>query len=71
MEADVAFTDCAEDCVRNGVAEDIGIGVSVQALVMRNGHAAEDEWATVGEAVDIVADAGGWQEGGGHEGVRY
>jgi hypothetical protein len=52
------------------VAEDIGIGVSVQALVMRNGHASEDEWATVGEAVDIVADAGGWQGGSGHGRVR-
>jgi hypothetical protein len=41
------------------MAEDVGVGMAVEAAVVRDFHAAEDKRASLDEAVNVVAEAGG------------
>ena len=59
MVADVALADGTEESVGDGVGQNIGVGVTLQPAMMRDDDAAEDEGATLDEAVDVVAEAGG------------
>ena len=61
--ADVLLADGAEHGVRDGVAQHIGIGVTLEPAVMRNLDPAKHERASFREAVDVVAEAGGGHEG--------
>src|SRR5436853_4227717 len=54
---DVAAASGAEQCVDHRVGEDVGVGVAVEALVVLDLDAAEDEAAPGGEAVAVVAEA--------------
>ena len=58
MMADVALADRAEHGVGDGVSEHVGIAVAIEAVRMRDFHAAEDERAAFDEAMHVVADAG-------------
>ena len=53
----VGEADSTKDGIGDGMAEGVGVGVTVEAVFVRNGHAAEDEFAPVCEAVNVVADA--------------
>ena len=55
--ADVAFADRAEDRIGDGVAEHVGIAVAVEPVRVRDLDSAEDQFAPLGEAVDVVAGA--------------
>ena len=61
--ADVLLADGAEHGVGDGVAEDVGIGMTLESAIVRNLDAAEDERASFDEAVDVVAEAGGGHRG--------
>ena len=58
MKADVALADRAEHGVGDGVAEHVGIRMAIEAVCVRDIHAAEDELAALDEAVNVVTDAG-------------
>ncbi len=53
MRADVAVADRAEQCVRDRVQRDIGVGMSGKSLRMGNFHAAEPEAVARGESMDV------------------
>src|SRR5687768_8111921 len=57
MVANICFTDCAENRIRDRMAEDIRVAMAVETMRVRNRHAAEDERAPFGELVHVVADA--------------
>ena len=59
---DVGEAEGPEDGVGDGMGEDIGIGVTGEAVGMGDGDAAEDEGAVFCELVDVVADAGAGHE---------
>ena len=55
--ADVRLAQCAEECVANGVHQRVGIRMAVQALGVGDLDAAEDEFASRDQRVNVVADA--------------
>ena len=59
VRSDVAQRERAEDGVAHGVQQDIGVGVAVEAALVRNDHAAQHEPAAGDERMDVepVADA--------------
>ena len=58
MLADVAEPGGAEQRVDDRVGQSVGVGVSVEAELVRNFDAAEDQLAAGHEAVGVIADAG-------------
>ena len=56
--ADVAVGERAEDGVDDGVQHHVGVGMSGQAAVMRDPHAAERDVIAGAEGVHVEADAG-------------
>ena len=58
MLADVAHAGCAEQRVDQGVREDVGVGVAVEAAVVLDLDTPDHEPPARGEAVAVVADAG-------------
>ena len=55
--ADVFLADGAEDGIRDGVHEGIGIRMAIEALGVGDFNAAEDEFASGDELVDVITDA--------------
>ena len=55
--ADVARAERAEDGVGEGVDEDVGVGVALEALVVRQLNAAEKKFAPLDEGVDVITNA--------------
>ena len=53
--ADVAEGRRAEDRVRDGVEEDVGVGVAGKARAFFDDHAAEHERARIVDAVEVLA----------------
>lgn len=64
MHANIAESECAEDSIGDGVAEDIGIGVAGETEFAGDRYAAENERASGFNAVGIPALAD--TEGGIH-----
>lgn len=58
VEADVAKGGGAEEGVCDGVGEDVGVGVAIEAEVTGDGDAAEDERAALHDAVVVPAETG-------------
>jgi hypothetical protein len=54
---DVWKAQRAEDGVCDGMAEDVGVRVTVESMSMGDFHAAENERAAFGKLVDVVSDA--------------
>src|ERR1035441_10356465 len=55
--ADVAQSARAEQCVDDGMAENIGIGVALGAAVVLDGHTADDQRPAGHEPVAVISDA--------------
>ncbi len=55
--ADVLLAERAEDGVANRVHERVGVRMAVQTLGVRNLDAAEDEFASRDQRVNVIADA--------------
>jgi len=55
MFADVAQRRRADQCIANGMQQHVGVGVTNQTPFIRNGDAADDERAALGQRVDIEA----------------
>lgn len=54
---DVGLAECTENCIRDGVAEYIGIRMPLQATAVWNGDAPKHERAAFLEGMNVVADA--------------
>lgn len=54
---DIRFTKSPEHRVGNGMAEHIGIGMTIQSPLMGNFHAAENQRSVVGKAMHIVSNS--------------
>ena len=63
--ADVAGAGGAEDRVRHGVTDDVGVGVAVETELERNRDAGEDQRTSRHETVQVVAVANSHQVGDG------
>src|SRR6185312_5835057 len=57
MLTDIAGTDRAQQCVRDGVRQDVSIGMSFQSARVRNLDAAKDQFPSFNKAVHIVANS--------------
>jgi hypothetical protein len=57
MVSDIAFTHGAEERIRDCVREDVSIGVSIKAAIMRDLHATEDQFSTLCQAVDVITNS--------------
>ena len=57
MMPDIAFADRAEQRIGNGMAEDVGIGMSLQSAVVRNLDAAENQFAALRQPMRVVTNA--------------
>ena len=57
MLANVTGADCAEQCVRNCMGEDVGIRVAGQAARVRDFDPAENELSIFGETMYVIANA--------------
>jgi len=57
MGADVAGGEGAEDGIGQGMKEDVGIAVSVEAAVVGNGDPAEDQGAPRNQRMNVVTHA--------------
>src|SRR5687767_3273876 len=57
MVANICFTDCPENRIRDRMAEDIRVAMAVETMRVGNHHAAEDEGTAFGEGVHIIANA--------------
>ena len=55
--SDIRFTKCPENCVGNGMAEHVGIRVTIQSPFMRNFHPAETQRSVVGKAMHIISNS--------------
>src|SRR5277367_5599313 len=55
--ADVRFAERAEERIADGVHERVGVRMAVETLRVRNLDAAEDEFASRDQRVNVVADA--------------
>src|SRR6516225_2545824 len=53
----IPFTDCAQKCVRDGVCEDIGIGVAIEAAIVRDFNAAENQLSACRKTMHIVTNS--------------
>ena len=58
MLADIAEAGGAEQCVGDGVEDDVGIAVAGEAAVVGDGNPAEHDRPVAGEGVDVEAHAG-------------
>ena len=58
MTPDIACGGRAEDGVRYGVRDCIGVRVTEQAMGVRNGLAAQDEGPALGKSMGVVPDSG-------------
>ena len=58
MLADIAKTRRAQQGVGNRVKYDVGIAVTCQSAVVRNGNAAHYEWAFARKGVNVEANSG-------------
>ena len=57
MLADVTQRGRAEECVGDGVEQDVGVRMPVQPPIVRDLDAAEDQATSRRKAVSVVADA--------------
>ena len=55
--ADILLAERAEDGVADGVHQRVGVRMAVEALSVRNLHAAEDELAPGDQLMNVIADA--------------
>jgi hypothetical protein len=63
MAADVAQRGRAEERVGDGVQQRIGVGMAQQALLVRDGDAAQDQRAAFDQGVAVIALADAEGEG--------
>jgi hypothetical protein len=56
--ADVRLAERTQYGVANGVHENVGVGMAIEAFGVRDFHAAKDEFAVFDQGVDIVANSG-------------
>ena len=54
MMADVSFADCTQQCVRNRVANHIGVRMAFQPAIVRNLDAAQDQFPAGREPVRVI-----------------
>jgi hypothetical protein len=57
MFSDVSRSEGAKDGIGDGVTKNIGVRVAFKPALMRNLDAAENEFASIDEAVGVVTDA--------------
>jgi len=55
--ADIGFAERTQDCVTNGVHQNVCVGVAVEPFVMGKFNSAQDELSARDERMDIVANA--------------
>jgi hypothetical protein len=55
--SNIGFAQGSQDGIANGVHQDIGIGVAVEALGMGNFHATQDKASAFNQGVDVITDA--------------
>jgi hypothetical protein len=60
--SDIARTEGSENCVCEGMKENIGIGVTFEAPFIRNGHATKDEGTSRDQRMNIIAKANAQHE---------
>ena len=70
MPADIALGQRAIDRVAQRVDADIGVGMACEALVVRDGHAAQDHRPVIGQHVDVEAGADMGKQRGRHGGLQ-
>ena len=55
--ANIAFSNCTQNRVANGMHQHIRIGMSVQTFAVRNFHAAQNKASSFDERVNIITDS--------------
>ena len=53
----IRFSKCSDKCIRDSMAENISIRMSLKSLRMGNIHAAKDELPTGYQTVHVISNA--------------